>query len=98
MCENLCFPFITKTLNDLLSFRIYLLNDNNKEFTFVKKIWNKCAFMVNRKLRPTKPNQLIKEEQINFLIEVENNLKEYKKAIRLKDKQLSGIKKYFTGG
>ena len=54
--------------------------------------------MVNRKLRPTKPNQLIKEEQINFLNEVENNLKEYKKAIRLKDKQLSGLKKYFTGG
>ena len=30
----LCFPFSTKTLNDLLSFGIYLLDDNNKETTF----------------------------------------------------------------
>ena len=33
--RNLCFPFIIKTLNDLLSFSIYLLDDNNEEFTFV---------------------------------------------------------------
>ena len=25
----MCFPFTTKTLNDLLSFSIYLLDDNN---------------------------------------------------------------------
>ena len=33
----MCFPFTTKTLNDLLSFSIYLLDeldDNNKEITF----------------------------------------------------------------
>ena len=30
----LCFPFSTKTLNDLLSFSIYLLDYNNKEITF----------------------------------------------------------------
>ena len=33
--RHLCFPFTTKTLNDLLSFSIYLLEDNNKEITFV---------------------------------------------------------------
>ena len=33
--RHLCFPFTTKTLNDLLSFSIYLLDDNNKEITFV---------------------------------------------------------------
>ena len=33
--RHLCFPLTTKTLNDLLSFSIYLLDDNNKEITFV---------------------------------------------------------------
>ena len=32
--RNLCFPYSTKTLNDLLSFSIYLLDDNNQEITF----------------------------------------------------------------
>ena len=32
--RHLCFPFLTKTLNDLLSFSIYLVNDNNGEITF----------------------------------------------------------------
>ena len=32
--RHLCFPFSTKTLNDLLSFSIYLLDDCNKEITF----------------------------------------------------------------
>ena len=46
--------------------------------------------MMNRKLRPTKSTQQIKEEQINFLLEdVEKKLKEYKKAIEIKDRQLS---------
>ena len=49
---------------------------------------------MNRKLRPTRSTQQIKEEQINFLLEgIEENLDEYKKAIELKDKQLSDIKK-----
>ena len=49
---------------------------------------------MNRKLRPTKSTQQIKEEQINFLLEdIEKNLEEYKKAIEIKDKQLSDIKK-----
>ena len=34
-CRHLCFPFTTKTLNDLLSFSIYLLDHNNNEITFV---------------------------------------------------------------
>ena len=35
--RHLCFPFSTKTLNDLLNFSIYLLDDNNKEITFEDK-------------------------------------------------------------
>ena len=50
---------------------------------------------MNRKLRPTRSTQQIKKEQINFLLEdVEKNLEEYKKAIELKDKQLSDVKKF----
>ena len=30
----MCFPFTTKTLNDLFSFSIYLLDDNNNGITF----------------------------------------------------------------
>ena len=45
---------------------------------------------MNRKLRPTRSTQQIKEEQINFLLEdVEQNLEENKKAIKIKDKQLT---------
>ena len=32
--SHLCFPFVTKSLNDLLSFSIYLIDDDNKELTF----------------------------------------------------------------
>ena len=49
---------------------------------------------MNRRLRPTKSTRQIKEEQIHFLLEdVQKNLEEYKKAIELKDKLLSDIKK-----
>ena len=45
---------------------------------------------MNRKLRPTKSTQQIKEEQINFLLkDVEKKLEEYKKVIEIKDRQLS---------
>ena len=48
---------------------------------------------MNRKLRPTKSTQQIKEEQINILPEdVEKDLEEYKKTTEFKDKQLSDIK------
>ena len=51
---------------------------------------------MNRKLRPTRSTQQIKEEQIIFLLEViEKKLEEYKKVIKLNDKQLSDIKKHF---
>ena len=50
-------------------------------------------FMMNWRLRPNRSPQQIKEEQINFLLEdVEKNLEEYKKAIKLRDKQLPDIK------
>ena len=49
--------------------------------------------MMNRKLRPTRSTQQIKEKQINFLLEdVKKNLEECKKAIEIKDKQLSDKK------
>ena len=53
---------------------------------------------MNRRLRPTKSTQQIKEEQINFLLEeVEKNGKEYKNAIELKNRQLNDIKKIIQG-
>ena len=53
---------------------------------------------MNRRLRPTKSTQQIKEGQINFLLqEVEKNGKEYKNAIELKDRQLNDIKKIIQG-
>ena len=33
--RHICFPFATKTLNDLLSFSIYLIDDSNNELTFL---------------------------------------------------------------
>ena len=32
--SHMCFPFVTKSLNDLLSFSIYLQDDKNKEIEF----------------------------------------------------------------
>ena len=53
---------------------------------------------MNRKLRPTKSSYQIKEEQINFLLEdVEKSLEKYKKAIELKDKQLTEAQKVLQG-
>ena len=53
---------------------------------------------MNRKLRLTRSTQQIKEKQINFLLEdVEKKLEEYKKAIDIKDKQLSDMKKIMQG-
>ena len=53
---------------------------------------------MNRKLRPTRSNQQTKEEQINILLQdAEKNVDEYKRAIELKDKQLSDIKKILQG-
>ena len=49
---------------------------------------------MSRRLRSNKSSQQIKEEQINFLLEdVEKNLDKYKKALELKDKQLSDVKR-----
>ena len=47
---------------------------------------------MNRKIRPTRPTQQIKEEQINFLLkDIEKNVEEYKETVELKNKQLSDI-------
>ena len=46
------------------------------------------------RIRQNKISQQIKEEEINFLLEdIEKNIDEYKRALELKDKQLSDIKK-----
>ena len=70
----------------MLSFSINLLDNNNNQITFVET----KNEQMNRKLSPSKSTQQIKEEQINFLLEdIEKNPEEYKKAIKIKDKQLS---------
>ena len=49
---------------------------------------------MSTRVKQNKTSQLIKEEQINFsLEEVEKKLDKYKKALQIKDKQLSDIKK-----
>ena len=49
---------------------------------------------MSKRARTNKTAQQIKEEQINFLLDdVKKNLEEYKKAIDLKEKQLSDAKK-----
>ena len=91
----LCFPFVTKSLNDLVSFSICLIDDNNKELTFKTgeknkhiKLSNWCIFAMSRRIRSNKTSQQIKEEQINFFLEdVEKNLDEYKRALEIKDKR-----------
>ena len=90
----------------MLNFSIILLDDNNKPITFENNQKKKSIsnfkidfFEKNRKLRPTRSTQQIKEEQINFLLEdIEKNLVEYKKATELKKrKQLSDIEKVLQG-
>ena len=49
---------------------------------------------MNRYKKQNRTTQKIKEKQINFLLEdVEKNLEEYKRALVLKEKQLSDAKK-----
>ena len=49
---------------------------------------------MSTRVKQNKTSQLIKEEQINFsLEEVKKKLDKYKKALQIKDKQLSDIKK-----
>ena len=53
---------------------------------------------MNRKLRPTKSPQQIKEEQVYFLLQdIEKNLEEYKTPIELRDKQLADTKRILKG-
>ena len=53
---------------------------------------------MNRKLRPTRAAQQIKDKQIGFLLEdIEPDIEEYKKIIETKNKQLAGIKNILQG-
>ena len=57
------------------------------------KFSDRCIFKMSR-VKQNKTSQRIKEEQINFFLEeAEKNLDKYKKAVELKDKQLSDAKK-----
>ena len=92
-----------KSLNDLLSFSIYLQDDENKEIEFNSgerklSILNFQVEVFLKWVEELDKTQQIKEEQINFILEdVEKNLVEYKKALELKDKLLSDIKKILQG-
>ena len=53
---------------------------------------------MNRKLRPSRSTQQVKEEKISFLLEeVKKNLEKHKRDTKLKDKQLSDNKKILQG-
>ena len=53
---------------------------------------------MNRKLRPSRSTQQVKEEKISFLLEeVKKNLEKHKRATKLKDKQLSDNKNILQG-
>ena len=48
---------------------------------------------MNRKLKPTKYAQQIKEKQISFLLEdIEKDIAKYKKIIETKNRQLAKVK------
>ena len=103
--SHICFPFVTRSLNYVPSFSIYLQDDKNKEIEFNSgeqkvSIFN---FQVDIYLRWTwrsknKTAQQVKDEQINFILEdVEKKLEEYKKSLELRDKQISdAIKKLLS--
>ena len=53
---------------------------------------------MNRKLKPTKSAQQIKEEQISFLLEdIEKDIAKYKKIIETKNRQLAKVKQRLQG-
>ena len=53
---------------------------------------------MNKKLRPRRSTQQVKEEKISFLLEeVKKNLEKHKRATKLKDKQLSDNKNILQG-
>ena len=103
--SHICFPFVTRSLNYVPSFSIYLQDDKNKEIEFNSgeqkvSIFN---FQVDIYLRWTwrsknKTAQQVKDEKINFILEdVEKKLEEYKKSLELRDKQISdAIKKLLS--
>ena len=58
------------------------------------KFSDRCIFKMSRRVKQNKTSQRTKKEQINFFLEdAEKNLDKYKKAVELKDKQLSDAKK-----
>ena len=103
--SHICFSFVTRSLNYVPSFSIYLQDDKNKEIEFNSgeqkvSIFN---FQVDIYLRWTwrsknKTAQQVKDEQINFILEdFEKKLEEYKKSLELRDKQISdAIKKLLS--
>ena len=89
--SHLCFPFVTRSLNDLTSFSMYLQDDKNKEKFNSGEKKNKyikfsdwCLPKMSKTRKFNRTSQQIKEEPINFLLEdVEKKLEEYKRALEL---------------
>ena len=74
--RHLCFLLTTLTLNDLLNFSINVIDDNKKQVDFKDNEtklsilnFKTDVFEMNRKLRPTKSANQIRDKLINFLLE-----------------------------
>ena len=97
--EHFCFPFKTTTLNDLLSFSIYLIDDDNKLIEFVSSENKISTFDVFSKWIENVDwqnlhAQQIKDKQIALMLgETENDTEKLKIALNDKSKQLIDLEK-----
>ena len=88
--DYFCFSFKTASLNDLLLFIIYLIDDFNNAITFndrEKKIsisnFKNHVFKMNRKLRPIKFTIQARDEQVaRILEELERDIEKFKILIQ----------------
>ena len=88
--DYFCFSFKTASLNDLLLFTIYLIDDFNNAITFndgEKKIsisnFKNHVFKMNKKLRPIKFTIQARNEQVaRILEELERDIEKFKILIQ----------------
>ena len=88
--DYFCFSFKTASLNDLLLFIIYLIDDFNNAITFnngEKKIsisnFKNHVFKMNKKLRPIKFTIQARDEQVaRILEELERDIEKFKILIQ----------------
>ena len=101
--EHFCFPFKTTTLNDLLSFSIYLIDDDNKPIEFVSRenkisTLNVFSKWIENVDWQNLHAQQIKDEQIALMLrEIENDTEKLKIALNDKNKQLIDLEKLLKG-